>query len=106
MSEYFVERFVPAYGDDALAVMDGGGNVVSLFSWDQRQEAEALAEALNAAWRAGHARGVGSTARPSLAPEHVAILRDMLNFCQEYTRDHPIPRAIRAALAALGEDPL
>ena len=44
--------------------------------------------------------------RPRLAPEHVAILRDMLNFCQEYTRDHPIPRAIRAALAALGEDPL
>lgn len=43
-------------------------------------------------------------ARPRLAPEHVEALRDMLNFCQEYTRDHPIPRAIRAALAALGEE--
>ena len=43
-------------------------------------------------------------ARPSLAPEHVASLRDMLNFCEQYTRDHPIPRAIRAALAALGEE--
>ena len=43
-------------------------------------------------------------ARPRLAPEHVASLRDMLNFCEQYTRDHPIPRAIRAALAALVEE--
>ena len=107
MNEYSVERILSYLADDAWAVEDGKGNQIMRFAWDKRQEAEALAEALNAAWRAGHENGVASVGHPRLAPEHVKALRGILFFYDRYDNKYGLvggdAAAIRAALAALGE---
>lgn len=103
MVEYSVERILSYLADDAWAVEDGKGNQIMRFAWDKRQEAESLAEALNTAWRDGHARGVGSVTSSRLAQEHVeALMRTQGKlYCNISTH---LKDAIRAALAALGED--